>query len=178
MRLLDGVANKSSTEAEKMWNEGAEVYRLTNELIGSSVVRIGEFPFPLCQQVLRGRHEQSGELCNELYWTMKTLRKPVPRTKWQYNKNEKPVHIQRKSIDLADVFDYPNKNGFRVPSINIRVRNWKQRPVQLLKKRVPMRVGGLPSSFALLSNAKFKPFSKCFLANTVLQFHCSTDMIL
>lgn len=179
MRILEETADadKSSLMPEQLWNKGWEIYRLTSELMGSSVLRIGHFPLSLCQQVQRDRAEKVGDSCDEFYWTLKTLHKPVPQSKWRYNLNGKP-HDPPVPIDLFDVFDYSDRNPLRMANINLRVRNWKQRPVQLLKKKVSPCVKGSPSNFAILSNSKFKCFSKCFLANSTLFFYNPVDLIL
>ena len=175
--MLDEISDQTSLATQQLWNEGSEMYRVTGELMGSSVLRIGEFPFTLCRQVQRDRVEEAGDSCNELYWTMKSLHRPSPQEKWKYQLHGKP-HSQPKPIDLMDVFDYSERNRLRTAGVTFRVRNWKQRPMQLLKKKVPSHVNGTPSNFAILSNFKFKCFSKCFLANSVLRFNCPVDLIL
>jgi hypothetical protein len=177
MRQLDETSDKSSLVAEQMWIKGSEIYNLTSELMGSSVLRIGYFPFSLCQQLQRDRVEKVGDSCNELYWTLKTLHKPLPQSKWKYNLIGKS-HEPTVPIDLFDVFDYSDRNPLRTANINFRVRNWKQRPVQLLKKKVSPCVNRSSSNFAILSNSKFKCFSKCFLGNSVLCLYNPVDLIL
>ncbi len=175
--MLEGIPDKNSHATQQLWNEGSEIYRVTSELVGSSVLRIGEFPFSICRQVQRDRVEKADDSCNELYWTMKSLHRPSPREKWQYQLHGK-LPSPPNPIDLTDVFDYSDRNPLRTADITFRVRNWKQRPMQLLKKKVPAYVNGTPSNFAIFSNSKFKCFSKCFLANSVLHFYCPVDLIL
>lgn len=177
MRKLDEATDKSSLVSEQLWNTGSEIYQLTSELMGSSVLRIGHFPSSLCQQLQRDRAQKAADSCNEFYWTLKTLHKPSPQSKWRYNLNGIP-HEPSVPIDLFDVFDDSDRNPLRIANINILVRNWKQRPVQLLKRKVSSCVERSPSNFAILSNSKFKFVSKCFLANSTLFFYNPVDLIL
>lgn len=177
MSLLYRIEDNNSFASEQLWNEGSEIYRVTSDLVGSSVIRIGEFQSPLYRQVQRERAEKAGDTCNELYWTIKSLHRPLPRSKWQYNQHGKP-HTPPKAIDLTDVFDYSDRNHLRSAEITFRVRNWKQRPMQALRKKMPPNVNGSSSNFAILSNYKFKSFSKCFLPNSSLRFYNPVDMIL
>ncbi|KAI9558653.1 hypothetical protein GHT06_015442 [Daphnia sinensis] len=177
MRLLDQITDTDDLVAEQMWNEGSEIYRVTSDILGSSVHRIGHFSPSLCRQVQRGRSEKVGDSCNELYWTLKTLHKPLPQSKWRYNLYDKP-HLPAMPIDLMDVFDYSERNHLRMANITFRVRNWKQRPMHLLKKKVPQCPSASFSNFALLANSKFKCISKCYLINSTLLFNCPVDLIL
>lgn len=177
MKLLNQIDKENSFLTEQIWNEGSEIYRVTSGLIGSSVVRIGEFPLSICLRVQRERAGKVGDSCNEFYWTLKALHKPLPKSKWQYNQLGKPSNPS-KTIDLTDVFDYSERNPLRSADINIRVRNWKQHPTQLLKKRVPPHVHQSSSNFAIICNSKLKCFSKCFLRNSELYFYNPVDMIL
>lgn len=160
-----------------MWNEGSEIYRVTRELLGSSVHRIGHFSLSLCRQVQRDRSEKVADSCNELYWTLKTLHKPLPQSKWRYNLYNKP-HAPAIPIDLMDIFDYSERNHLRMANITFRVRNWKQRPIHALKKKVPNCSSATSSNFAVLANSKFKCITKCYRVNSTLLFNHPVELIL
>lgn len=180
MSELRVSVDKDDEDCEQIWSGGSEIYRVTSDLIGSSVVRIGEFSFPLCQQIQKRRVKQVGDVSNELYWTIKSMRKPSPKSKWQYNLHG--THVQTstrpKRLDLNEVFDRTEQNSGRTVEVMFRVRNWRQRPASLLRKKKPECDSQPPSNFAMLSSSNLKPTSKCFLVKSVLQFNDFVAMIL
>ena len=146
--------------------------------MGSSVLRIGHFSSSLCQQFQRDRAQKAGDSCNEFYWTLKRRHKPFPMSKWRYNLNGIIPHEPSVPVHPFDVFDYSDRKPLRMANIHIRVRNWKQKSVHSLKRKVLPCVKKTPPAFASLANSKLKIVSKRFIANSILCFYNPVDLIL
>ena len=176
--LLQNPTNPDALDWQQIWKSGSELYSLCSELLGSSVSRIGPFPQLICRQF--HRPEKMVEACNELYWiTQKSRHKPDKKSKWQYlhPRNAHP-HPLPKKYDLNNVFDCSERNRFK-PGITFNVRNWKQRPSQLLKKKMPSQQRPVStSSFAALSCIKLKVFSKTFFCSPLLNASDPVELIL
>lgn len=181
MRCLVNNHDNVNEESDQLWDEGSEIYRVTSGLLGPSVLRISEFPISLRQHVQRDRMNDVSDKNNELYWTIKSRRKPSPKSKWQYNlqgTSNKTSAKSNKPLDLKEVFDYSEQNSCRTSEIVFRVRNWRQRSSSSLKKKRLDSLDKSASKFAIMSNSKFKKTSKCFLVSSVLQFNDPLAMIL
>lgn len=163
------VANIEST-----WNEGGYLYRIAGDLLGYHVLRIGEFPLELCLQA-RKRAILHGPF-KEFYWTIRSVHRPKPQLKWRYNNHGN--NLTSKPVDLLNIFDYSDRNPHRAAAIQFKVRNWKQRPMQILKRKAPVVPLPAISNFAYLSNTKLRPFSKCYIVQTKLLPSTSLECVL
>lgn len=172
------AGNADATSSEQLWKGCGELYSMASELLGFSAVRVGPFPENIYRQVQADRREKMGETYNELYWTVKCRHKVDKGSKWQYVHMRSAQHASSKKTELKDVFELHRKtheNG-----ISFHVRNWKQRPTQLLRKKTltSPKQGRLPSTFAKLSYTNLKVFSKTFSRTTSLPFYEPVNLIL
>ena len=141
------------------------------ELAESSALRIGEFPITISRKITSLPSQKSiGN--NELYWTIKSFCKLSPQSKWQYSRLDN-VHPQTNRTEHAFKIRAVPKNV----NITFNVRNWRQQPCQV-KKPCFFQNNNLPSNFAILSNIKLKPTSKCVLLPSVLHYYHPFELLL
>lgn len=157
--------------------EGEELYNLGCEFIECPAMRLRCFPRSLVVKLQKSRSRYSGDASNDLYWAIKAKRRPTSREKWQYCPTENYSSFTQ-SCSLGDVFDYPRMTSLRSERITFRIRNWKAKPVQSLKKRSFDNSFKLASDFSLLSKKNLKPFSKCLLSHSASSVSNPVETIL
>lgn len=162
---------------KQIMKEGGELYRLGCEIFDCSTLRLCCSPQSLAQRLQKLSLDKPTDTSNELYWTIKPKRRPIPREKWQFGGNECYSSFSR-AAHLADVFDYSATTCLRSERITFRIRNWKQKPTQSLKKKTCSSFFGLASEFSLLSRSSLRPISKCFLSHSTSSIYNPSLVIL
>ena len=153
------------------------MYRLGCEVLDCSTMRLCCFPYNLSRRLQSKLLENRSGTSNEMYWTIKPKRRPTSREKWQYSRNECYSSFTQ-AANLADVFDYPNAASLRSERVTFRIRNWKQTPMQALRKKANTNSFTLTSDFTLLCKINLKPFSKCLFAHSASSICNPLEVIL
>lgn len=156
------------------------MYRLGSEVLDCSTVRLCCFPQSLTRRLQNKLIESfkfHTDTTNEMYWTIKPKRRPTSREKWQFSRSECYSSFAQ-TYNLAEIFDYPNTTNVRSERITFRIRNWKQKPMQSLKKKTYTNSFMLASNFSLFCKTNLKPFSKCLFSHSASFFCNPVEVIL
>lgn len=155
--------------------DGGHLYAIVDQLFAPSALRIGEFPIAICRVTKRCESRKNIDDSSELYWTIKTVGKPSIQSRWQYNIHGNNLRSQSKRANLGKIFEYSTarKNS----NICFKVRNWRQRPNEMLKKKVT-HDEPVVSQFASFVHTKLKPVSKCVRVPSTLYYYHPVELIL
>jgi len=130
----------------------------------------------ICREIKHCESRKNVDDSGELYWTMKAVNKPSIQSRWQYNIYGNNVHPPFQQADPGEIFEYPNIR--KSTNIYFKVRNWRQRPNEMLKKKSAHSESAVISQFATIVHSKLKPVSKCVRVSSTLHYYHPVDLIL